>query len=91
MSFNETNVCNKQTSKKASSFYKLISSFYFVATLILTRSTLDLSLPVIELSQGKEINPTDLYHLLDSLKSIILPKRNNVNEYHITAAGLFFK
>ena len=58
MSFNEWMVCNKETSSKALSFYKLIVSFYFIATLVLTRSTLDLTLPVTELLQGKEIDIT---------------------------------
>ena len=54
MSVNEGRVCNRETSTKASFFYKLIASFDFIATLVLTRSILDLTLPVTGLLQGKK-------------------------------------
>ena len=82
MSVNEGRVCNRETSTKASSFYKLIASFDFIATLVLTRSILDLTLPVTELLQGKEIDMADASHLLDSLKSVIFSKRNTTDELH---------
>ena len=49
MSVNERRVCNRQTSTKASYFYKLIAFFNFIANLVLSRSILDLTLPVTEL------------------------------------------
>ena len=55
MSVNEERVCNKETSTKASSFYKLIASFDFITTLVLTRSILDLIHSVTELLQGKKL------------------------------------
>ena len=70
------------TGRLLSSFYKLIASFDFIATLVLTRSILDLTLPVTELLQGKEIDMVDASHLLDSLKSVILSKRNTVDDFH---------
>ena len=79
MSVNEGRVCNRKTSAKASSFYKLIASFDFTTTLVLTGSILNLTLPVPELLQGKEIDMADASHLFDSLKSVILSKRNNVD------------
>ena len=82
MSVNERRVCNRQTSTKASYFYKLIASFNFIANLVLSRSILDLTLPVTELLQEKEIDIADASHLLDSLKSVILLKRNNVDGFH---------
>ena len=81
MSVNEGRVCNRETSTKASSFYKLIASD-FIATLVLTRSILDLTLPVTELLQGKTIDMADASHLLDSLKSVIYSKRNTVDDFH---------
>ena len=81
MSVNEGRVCNRETSTKASSFYKLIASFDFIATLVITRSILDLTLPGNELLQGKEIDMVDASHL-DSLKSLILSKRNAVDDFH---------
>ena len=71
---NEETIYNKETSTKASSFYKLIASFDFLTTLVLARSIRDLTLPVTELLQGKEINMADASHLLDSLKIAILAK-----------------
>ena len=82
MSVNEGRVCNRETSTKASSFYKLIASFDFIAALVLTRSFLDLTLPVTELLQGKEIDMADASYLLDSLKSAIFSKRSTVYEFH---------
>ena len=69
MSFNEGAVCNRETSIKASSFYKLIASFDFIATLILTGSNLDLTLLVAELLQGKETDMADASHVLNSFKT----------------------
>ena len=74
MSVNEGRVCNRDTSTKASSFYKLIATFNFISTLVLTRSILELTLPVTELLQGKEIYMADASHLLDTLKSVIPSK-----------------
>ena len=82
MSVNESRVCNRETSTKALSFYKLIASFNFIATLVLTRSILDLTLPVTELLQGKEFDMADASHLLESLKSVILSKRNTLDDFH---------
>ena len=64
MSVNEERDCNEETSTKASSFYKLIASFDFIATLVLTRSILDLIHSVTELLQGKKIDMADSSHLL---------------------------
>ena len=72
MNVNAGRVCNRETSTKASSFYKLIASFDFIATLVLTIYILDVTLPVTELLQGKETDMADASHLLDSLKSVIL-------------------
>ena len=81
MSINEGRVCNRETSTKALSFYKLIASFDFITNLVLTRSILDLTLPVTESLQGKEIDMADASHLLDSLKSVIFSKRNTADEF----------
>ena len=67
--------CSKEASSKASTFYILISSFDFIATLVLTRSVLELTLPVTVLLEGKEIDMANASHLLDSLKSVMPSKR----------------
>ena len=82
MSLNEERVCKRETSTKALFFYKLNASFEFIASLILTRSIVDLTLPLTELLQEKEIDMADASHLLDSLKSVILSKRNTVDQFH---------
>lgn len=64
----------------SSSFYRLIASFGFIAILVPTRSILDLTLPVTELLQGKEIDMVDASDLFDSLR-VSLPKRSTFNEF----------
>ena len=92
MSVNEGRVYKRETSTKASSFYKLITSFDFTATLVLTKSILDLTLPVTELLQGKEINLfNDASQLLDSLKSVLFQNEILKINVIITATGLFLK
>ena len=75
MSINERRICDRATSTKAPSFYKLLASFDFIANLVLSISILDLTLSVTELSQGKEIDLADF-------KIAILSKRNTVDEFH---------
>ena len=75
MSINEGRICDRATSTKAPSFYKLLASFDFIANLVLSISILDLTLSVTELSQRKEIDLADF-------KIAILSKRNTVDEFH---------
>ena len=75
-------VCNQDTSTKANSFYKLVASFDFLSSLVITRSVLDLTLPVTQLLQGPAINTADVTHLIESLKSLICSKRNTVDTFH---------
>ena len=78
MSLNIGRVCNQDTSAKATSFYKLMTSFDFLSSLVITRSILDLTLPVTQLLQGPAIDIADATHLIESLKSIICCKCNTV-------------
>ena len=59
MSFNQVKGRNKDISTKASYFCKLLSSFDCIVTLVLTRSILDLTLPVNESIPGKKIDVSD--------------------------------
>ena len=43
MKFNKDKTCNRDTSVKAHLFFTLVSTFQFVACLVLTRSVLDTS------------------------------------------------
>ena len=80
-SLNEGRICNQDTSTKALSYYKLLTSFEFISALFLTRHVLDLTLPVAELLQGPAIDVADSSHLIESLKSLN-SKRRNVDQFH---------
>ena len=82
MSLNTGRVRNQDTSAKTSSFYKLMTSFDFLSSLVTTRSILDLTLHVTQLLQGPAIDIVDATHLIESLKSLICCKRNTVDTFH---------
>ena len=82
MKFNKDNTCNRDTSVKASSFFTLVSTFQFVACLVLTRSVLDMTLPVTQLLQSKSIDICDGLHLIESLKTLAITRRQDVDEFH---------
>ena len=83
MKFNRDNPCNRDASVKASSFFTLVSTFQFVACLVLTRSLLDITLPVTQLLQSKSIDICDGLHLIESLKALVITRRQDVHEFHI--------
>ena len=82
MSLNIGPVCNQDTSAKATSFYKLMASFDFLSSLVITKSILDLTLSVTQLMQGPAIDITDATYLIESLKRLICCKRNTVDTFH---------
>ena len=82
MSMNMGSVCNQDTSAKANSFYKSMAPFDFLSSLVITRSVLHLTLPVIQLLQGPAIDITDATHLTESLKRLICSKCNSVDTFH---------
>ena len=82
MSLNIGRVCNQDTSAKATSFYKLMTSFDFLSSLVITRSILDLTLLATQLFQGPAIDTADATHLIESLKSLICCKHNTVDTFH---------
>ena len=82
MSLKMGRVCNQDTSVKATSFCKLMTSFDFLSSLVTTRSILDLTLHVTQLLQGPAIDIVDATHLIESLKSLICCKRSTVDTFH---------
>ena len=82
MSMNIGSVSNQDTSAKATSFYKLLASFDFLSSLVITRSLRDLTLPVTQLLQGPAIDVADATHFIESLKSLIYSKHNTVDTFH---------
>ena len=81
MSLNMGRVCNQDTSAIATSFYKLMTSFDFVSSLVITRSILDLTLLITQFLQGPAMDITDATHLIELLKSLICCKRNTVDTF----------
>ena len=82
MKFNKNNKRNRHTSVKASSFFALVSTFQFVACLVLTRSIVDMTLPVTQLLQSKSIDICDGLHLIESSKALVITRRQEVDEFH---------
>ena len=80
MSLNVGRICNQDTSTKALSCYKLLTTFDFISALGLTRHLLDLTLPVTELLQGSAIDVGDSSHLIEFLKSLVNSKSKNVDQ-----------
>ena len=87
MSWNMGHACNQDTSAKATSFYKLMNSFYFLSSLVITRSILDLTLPATHLLQVPAIDTADATHLVESLKSPICCKHNTIDTFHKKCYG----
>ena len=49
---------------------------------MLTRSVLDMTLPVTQLLQSKSIDICDGLYLIDSLKALVITRRQDVDEFH---------
>ena len=67
MSLDAGRVCNQDTSAKATLFYKLMTSFDFFSSLVITSSIFDLTLPITQLLQGPGIDIANVTHLIESL------------------------
>ena len=74
--------CNRDTSVNVSSFFTLVSTFQFVACLVLTRSVLDMTLPVTVLLQSNSSDICDGLYLIESLKALAITRRQEVDEFH---------
>ena len=81
MSQNLDKVCNRDTSDKAHSFLKLISSFPFVS-LVITRNVFDLTIDVTTLLQSKTMDIVGTLEMIKSLKNVSMAIRNNVEFHH---------
>lgn len=82
MSSNLEKKCNPKTSSDASSLLTLISSFKFIATLVITRNIFDLTLPVTQLLQSKSIDIMNGIELVNTLKNLVMTIRNSIDFYH---------
>ena len=78
MSLNMRCVCNQDTSAKATSFYKLMTSFDFLSSLVITRSVIDLTLPFTRFLEGPAVDIADVTHPIELLETLICCKRNTV-------------
>ena len=75
-------ICIQETSTKALSFYKLLSSFDFISALVLTWPVLDLTLPVRGLLQRPATDVGDSSNVYEFLKSLIISNRRNEDQFH---------
>ena len=78
---NDTVHCNNETSVKAESLFKLLDSFEFIVTLVVTCSILDYFLPVTRKLQAKDLDVAQLMDLIQNLKMTIENLRNSVENY----------
>ena len=69
-------------SAKATSFYKWITSFYFIFPFAITKLFIDLTFSITQLLQGPAIDIADSTHRIESLKNLISCKHNTVNTFH---------
>ena len=83
MSLKMERLCNQDTAVRATSFYKLMTSFDFLSSLVITWSILDTTTPITQLLQDPAIDTADVTHLIESLRSLIFCKRNTVDAFHI--------
>ena len=75
-------ICIQETSTKAVSFYKLLTSFDFISALVLTWPVLDLTLPVRGLLQRPVTDVADSSNIYEFLKSLIISNRRNEDQFH---------
>ena len=64
MSINLNKKSNLDTSSKASSFLKLVASFYFIVALVITLCVFDYTIYVTQLLQNKSIDINHGMHLI---------------------------
>ena len=77
-----TNLYNKETTSKASALLRLLHTFEFIVSLVVTRSVFDMTLPVTYLLQSSSLDVINGFHLIESVKSLFLTVRNSVQVYH---------
>ena len=82
-SMNLEKKCNKETSSQASCFLKLITTFDFIATLVITGTIFGYTIPVTQMLQGKTFDICDGLSSISALKSCMLTLRNLIDDYHI--------
>ncbi|XP_057316227.1 52 kDa repressor of the inhibitor of the protein kinase-like [Hydractinia symbiolongicarpus] len=82
MNLNLNHVCNADTSSKALPFLKVLTSFDFMATFMITKNIFLMTLQVTELLQSRANDIMDGIHMIDALKSRTTMVRNNIDYYH---------
>lgn len=73
---------NSETRSKASSLHTLITSFKFIATLVIVRNILSMTLPVTKLLQAESNDIVKGLHLVSSLRDLIACIREDIDSYH---------
>ena len=82
MKINKDNKCNRDTSVKASSFFCI--SFYFSILCLFStyKKCTRYDLTSNQLLQSKSIDISDGLHLIESLKALVITRRQKVDEFH---------
>ncbi|XP_065665682.1 52 kDa repressor of the inhibitor of the protein kinase-like [Hydra vulgaris] len=82
MSLNINKTFNHTTSTSASSLLKLITGFYFIIALCITRNVFDITLPITRMLQAKTNDICNGLNLIQALKDAVSSLRNIVDEHH---------
>ena len=61
---------------------KTCNTSQFAACLVLTKSVLEITLPVTQVLQSKSIDICDGLHLIESFKALVITRRQDVDEFH---------
>ena len=67
-SLNVNKECNMDTSIKASSFLKLVTTFEFIVSLVITRTVFDMTLEVTKMLQSRDTDILDAVHMIETIK-----------------------
>ena len=76
------NSFNRDTKVKAASFFKCLASFYFIFPLVVVTHSLELTLPVTRLLQGRSLDILQGTHLINSLKTTFSSMRTDIDDQH---------
>ena len=72
MSLNEDRKCNTNTSVEAGCFIKLVTSFDFIASMVITRCLLDCTLDATRILQGRPNDIADGIHIVKPIDPMTL-------------------
>lgn len=78
------NKCNRDTKLKANTFSHCLCNFSFIFPLVVVTHSLEYTLPVTRLLQGRSIDILQGMNLIDSLKDLFAKIRDDIDTNHET-------